>query len=159
MPLASKSVVKRFCLLLLCFLLIGLAAKLTFAQQGDFEGIYRCEGVGANGETYAGLVEIARIDDTYRVTWMIPPHRVYVGIAILQGDVLAVSFAGGTLGVVLYTMQKDGRVLGSWSTAQAEGHVFTETLTKTDHPPGPAPQSEPMPPQQQPPGVRGIVTL
>lgn len=150
---------RRFCLLVLSFALVSLAARFTFAHQGDFEGIYRCEGVGANGEGYQGFVEIARIDDTYRVTWMIPPHRVYIGIAVVQGDALAVSFTGGTLGVVLYQMQKDGRVVGSWSTAHSEGHVFTETLTKTDHAVGPA-QPEPAPaPRQAPPGVRGIITL
>lgn len=146
-------------LLALCLVAVVLvAARATLAEQGDFAGLYRCEGVGVNGEGYQGVVEIAKNGDTYRVTWMIPPHRVYVGIGVVQGDVLAVSFAGGTLGVVLYRMEKDGRVIGNWATADAEGYVFTETLTKTDYPVGPAPQSDPVP-RRAPPGVRGIVTL
>ena len=96
----------------------------------DLSGMYQCEGVGPNGTKYRGIVEIAKNDQTYRLRWTIRPDGVYLGIGILRGDELAVSYFGQVLGVVLYQIEKGPRLVGQWTVMGADGQVFSETLTK-----------------------------
>jgi hypothetical protein len=53
-----------------------------------------------------------------------------VGVGIRTGETLAISYvAGASLGVALYQIGNDGRLVGRWTTAE-DGEVHAETLTK-----------------------------
>ena len=108
---------------------LNLAAPASSMAQ-DLSGVYQCEGVGPNGKPYKGVVEIAKNDQTYRFKWTIAPDGVYVGLGILKGDAMAVSYFGQVLGVVLYKIEKGQRFVGEWTVIGAEGQVYSETLTK-----------------------------
>ena len=117
------------------FLLLALASLLSMTVPApmlaqDLTGTYQCEGVGPNGTKYRGIVEITQNDQTYRVKWTVAPDGVYFGIGVRKGDQLAVSYLGQVLGVVLYKIEKGPRFVGDWTVTGANGHVFTETLTK-----------------------------
>jgi hypothetical protein len=113
---------------------------------GDLTGVYACEGVRPDGVVYRGIVEIVRHADTYRIRWFLPPREQHFGLGIVSGNVLAVSYFGDLLGVVVYRINHDGdttRLVGRWTAAAAPGRVFTETLTAVPpdgHPPAAAPE-------------------
>lgn len=95
----------------------------------DLAGVYRCDGMNPDGTPYQGFVEIARIHDTFRVRWTLSDDSSVVGVGILSGGVLAVSYFGGAPAVVVYKI--DGsRLVGEWTMGGAEGAVYAETLTK-----------------------------
>ena len=108
---------------------LSLAVPALSVAQ-DLSGVYQCEGVGPNGKPYRGTVEIAKNEQTYRVKWTIAPDGVYLGIGILKDDMLAVSYFGQVVGVVLYKIEKGPRLVGEWTVIGADGQVFSETLTK-----------------------------
>ena len=78
------------------------AVSPSWAQQDrEVEGVYRCEGTIPDGTRYRGVVEIRKDADTYRVSWTMSQRASALGIGILRGDVLAVSyFTGESLGIV-----------------------------------------------------------
>lgn len=124
-------------------------SNFVFAQRDNLSGMYQCEGTSAGGEQYSGVVEIVKTDDTYLVRWIIPPD-VYIGVGVVQGNTFSVSYAAGTLGLVVYTFESDSRLKGRWTTVTAGGQVFTETLTKTDAAAAPASKPPVVVPQSRP---------
>jgi hypothetical protein len=122
------------------------------AATGDLNGTYLCEGVRPDGAAYKGTVRIVRHDGAYQLIWNVGREEEYLGIGILTGEVLSVSYFGGSPGVVAYRVErsdKGSRLVGQWTVAAARGRVFGETLTRltqdvTDAPapsPGPQPRS------------------
>jgi hypothetical protein len=116
--------------------------------NGELNGTYLCEGVRPDGAPYKGTVRIVRHNGAYQVIWNVGRAEQYVGIGILTGDVLAVSYFGGSPGVVAYRIEqneKGARLVGQWTVASARGHVFGETLTRLtqDVTAVPAPAPEP----------------
>lgn len=100
------------------------------AQEVDLGGTYQCEGVSVRGNPYRGIVEIVKDDQTYVVRW-VSREGPAVGIGILRGDLLAVSyFTGSDVGVVVYRIEPGPRLRGEWSILGADGHLHPETLTK-----------------------------
>ena len=109
----------------------GLVAQARAADAPDIAGEYKCEGTGSAGGTYSGTVQIAKKGETYEISWTLNSGETYKGLGILQGDVLAVTFSGGNgSGVVAYKVDKGGKLSGKWSLPEANGKVYTETLTK-----------------------------
>ena len=54
-----------------------------------------------------------------------------IGIGIIRGDVLAVSYYTGTnIGIALYHIEKGPRLTGEWTVLGADGQRYPETLTK-----------------------------
>lgn len=103
-------------------------AQQSAAPSEDLSGVYRCEGKNPDGSDYHGVVQIAAIRDTYLVHWTLSDNVEVLGVGIRRGDTLAVSYFGGTPGIVLY--KNDGkRLIGEWTMGGTEGVVFTETLT------------------------------
>lgn len=95
----------------------------------DLGGTYKCDGINPDGSAYQGLVEIARVNDTYRVRWDLANDVSVMGVGIMSNGVFAVSYFGGTPAVVVYKI--DGRrLVGEWTMGAAEGAVYAETLTK-----------------------------
>jgi hypothetical protein len=83
-----------------------------------------------------------RHDDAYLVRWIVPPD-VYIGVGVVQGNTFSVSFATDTIGLAVYTIESDSRLVGRWTTLNAGGRVFIESLTKVDSNPTPAPDPDP----------------
>jgi hypothetical protein len=122
--------------------------------QTNLAGFYACEGTTPDGEPYQGTVQIVRHGDTYRLYWTLQQER-YFGLGIVSGEVLAVTQFGSLPGIVAYRIEQvDGgpRLVGHWTVAQANGRVFTETLTRRTH--------DAMPPPPHPlPLLKGPVTI
>lgn len=104
--------------------------SLALAQESNLVGVYRCEGVSPGGSPYRTVVEITKDEDTYELRWRAAQGNA-VGIGIVRGDVLAVSyFTGANMGVVLYRIEKGPKLTGEWSVFGSDGHRYPETLTK-----------------------------
>jgi hypothetical protein len=124
----------------------------------DITGLYECEGTTANGAPYHGTVEIVRNNSTYEVLWTLGPREQYLGFGVVNENVLAVSVLAGMPGVVAYKIErsdKGARLVGQWTVPNAEGRVFSETLTRVAN--GSAPQAKPKPRAVEPPEPRGKV--
>jgi hypothetical protein len=120
--------------LLSCLALVAVvlffAAPAAIAAEPDITGKYNCEGTNPDGKTYKGTVQIVKKGDAYYLKWAIGAGDNYAGVGILEGNVLAVSYYGGISGVVVYRVEKGGKLVGKWSIADGKGKVYTETLTK-----------------------------
>ena len=127
-------------------LLVGLLTLGGFgrvhAEHNSIEGVYQCLGTTAGGEKYRGIVQIAKNEDAYLVRWIVPPD-VYIGVGVVQGNTFSVSFASDTLGLAVYTIESDSRMVGRWTTLNAGGQMFLESLTKVDSATTPAPDPDP----------------
>lgn len=133
----------------LATVLYVLAPAVCGAQDVALDGTYRSEGVNPDGTKYRGTVEIAKDDQTYLVRWL-ARQVTSIGIGIVRGDVLAVSYYTGTnIGVALYRIEKGPRLTGEWTVLGADGQRYPETLTKMgrdaraqdpEAPPGAAPR-------------------
>jgi hypothetical protein len=125
-------------------------------QESDLAGVYACEGTGPNNITYKGTVEILRYENAYHVRWSISSSEEYLGIGVLNGDVLAVSYFGGVPGVVVYRIERQAqgpRLVGQWTVVEAAGQVFMETLTRVSLDAGEV--ALPRPPRAKPHPVQG----
>jgi hypothetical protein len=113
--------------------------------------MYECQGIGPDGKPYRGIVEITKNDDTYRLQWTLGEEGgVYLGLGIIKDNTLAVSYFGEVVGVVLYRIETGSRLVGEWTVIGADGHVYSETLTRV------AANQVPLPPARKAP--RGIRT-
>jgi hypothetical protein len=126
---------------LLCAILLLLTAPTASPQESaalrgepDVSGLYACNGTAPDGQTYRGSVDIFRHDDTYQLLWRFSPDEQYLGLGVVTGDVLAVTYFAGGPGVVAYRIEQDAKTLrlaGEWTVPLADGRVFRETLTRT----------------------------
>ena len=140
----------RFALVLIAAL--GAMMAVAAENRVDLAGIYLCEGVNPDGTPYKGLVEITPTAGAYQVQWTMSEQSTN-GIGIFKAGVLAVSYFGGTPGVVVYRVD-GGRLVGEWTMGGTEGAVFTETLTPMADAPR-EPNAEPRPEPARPrPGIR-----
>jgi hypothetical protein len=119
-------------LVLVTTLVVGAwPAATQVAQESDISGVYDCRGVNGDGTPYHGLVVIAKHRDAYQVRWTFSPEQSAVGLGIRKGNALAVSYYGGTPGVVLYDIhEKDKELIGRWTVPGAGGVVASETLKR-----------------------------
>lgn len=96
------------------------------------EGRYRAEGMNPDGKAYRSTVDIEQTGDTYLVRWIErdgPPAAI--GIGIVQGDYLSVSYlAGRSLGVVVYHIERGPQLKGHWTVLGADGGLWPETLSR-----------------------------
>ena len=130
---------------LLGVIAIAVCAFSPMAAQGpqpELSGVYRCNGMNPDGTAYQGVVEISKLQNTFRVRWTMDDGSI-IGVGIFSNGVLAVSYFGGAPAVVVYKL--DGTSLvGEWTMGGIEGTMYKETLTKTEGaaPPRPAPQPQ-----------------
>ena len=106
----------------------GAAAQDATKPTG-VAGVYMCEGKNPDGSPYKGIVEIVKFRDSFLVRWTLPEDVTVIGVGLESGGVLAVSYFGGSPGVIVYRAEGD-RLLGQWTMGGANGGVFTETLTR-----------------------------
>ena len=117
----------------------GSAASLAAPDPApDLVGVYDCAGVNPDGTKYQGLVEIAKVENTYRVLWVLEDNTAVMGVGIFSGGVFAVSYFGGTPAIIVYKIDGD-RLVGEWTMGGREGTMYAETLTKTSAPSGERP--------------------
>jgi hypothetical protein len=117
------------CLVIALTVSAAPAFAIPESDSSDLAGVYQCRGMNPDGTPYEGVVEIARIADTYRVHWRLSNNVNVIGVGIYSGGVFAVSYFGGAPGVVVYRI--DGsRLVGEWTMGGAEGTIYTETLTR-----------------------------
>jgi len=125
------------------------------APPPDLVGSYRCSGVNPDGSPYEAVVEITKMDDTFRVEWVMEGGSV-LGVGIYSNGVFAASYFGGAPAIVVYKLDGD-RLVGEWTMGGIEGAVYTETLTKMapgERKPSPAPRRRQ--PDRDTGPVRGI---
>jgi len=111
-------------------LLSPIAAWADETPNRDLTGVYACKGQNPDGSAYSGLVEIVKWQDTYLVRWTTSSTSQVVGIGILSGDILAVSYFGGSPAIVVYSVTGDDRLDGKWTVGNGDGMLFSETLLK-----------------------------
>lgn len=148
--------------------LIATGAVPVSAGQAAFEGVYIASGVDAEGNQYRRAVDIERQGDRFTVTWVeadvvgqaIILEPTWVGVGIVNGDTLSVSFvAEDTLGIMVYKFGGDGQVSGHWTLAGDDETVYSETLTKLpDTLPEPA-AADPSEDRPQPPSPSSARTV
>jgi hypothetical protein len=106
-----------------------LAASVATATAQGLGGTYRVAGKIFDGSGYSGTAEIIITSDTTcRINWKIG-SEVWRGICMRSGSVFAASYRlGNTFGLLIYEINPNGTLEGSWTFAEKSG-VGTETLT------------------------------
>ena len=97
---------------LVVLVILALVAPVYAGEQASeksLTGVYACEGTNPDGGIYSGIVEIVSIKDTYLVRWTMPNDSQVVGVGILSGDQLSVSYYGGTPALVVYSIAENGQ--------------------------------------------------
>jgi hypothetical protein len=86
------------------------------ATQANIAGKYNVTGTNPNGTVYRGTLEIIPHGDVYQFRWNAGTQ--YDGVGVVNGDVVAVSFAAGAngkgCGVIDYLIRNDGSLAGRW---------------------------------------------
>jgi hypothetical protein len=111
-------------------MLIGrLATGADPEKPQEIAGVYAGEGSNGDGTAYRAIVVIQKYRNAFRVQWIFPSRTATVGLGILDGNMLAVSYYGPRPGIVLYKI--DGvRLVGQWTLLGAGGMLAPETLTR-----------------------------
>lgn len=94
-------------------------------------GNYFASGTNPGGRgSYRGVVKIEKDGDKYFVFWKIG-NSSYGGLGVLEGNQFKVVWgtAKEPTGVVKYTVQQDGTLVGSWYSFKNPNAIGTETLT------------------------------
>jgi hypothetical protein len=123
----------------------------------DLAGTYRCSGINPDGSKYEAVVEITKVEGTFRVAWIMDGTTV-LGVGIFSNGVFAASYFGGAPAVVVYKMDGE-RLVGEWTMGGIEGAVYTETLTKLqagESRPLPRPRPRRPQPDRETPRERGV---
>jgi hypothetical protein len=147
-------------------LILTMLAGLTLTAAGDpaapadLPGFYICNGTNGDGTSYRAVVEIAKQHDSYVLRWFVDSDVVAVGLGIRTGDVLSVAYFSASPGVIAFRIEPGNRLVGEWTLTDADGLVFSETLTRTPDQAGPARSpsrpADPTLPDQGPPPQREV---
>jgi hypothetical protein len=86
------------------------------ATTANIAGKYNVTGTNPNGAGYRGTLQIIPHGDVYQFRWNAGTQ--YDGVGVVNGDVVAVSFAAGAngkgCGVIDYLIRNDGSLVGRW---------------------------------------------
>ena len=86
------------------------------ATQANIAGQYNVTGANPSGANYRGTLQIISHGDVYQFRWNAGTQ--YDGVGVVNGDVVAVSFAAGAngkgCGVIDYLIRNDGSLVGRW---------------------------------------------
>jgi hypothetical protein len=113
-------------------------------DAGAVAGLYVCDGVSPDGERYRALLELVPFGEHVRARWTFRDGPPVLGLGMVRHGVLAISYFGpGTVGLVVYRLERHGITVGEWVIVGAQG-VYRESVTKLpdDH----VPQPDPVPP-------------
>jgi hypothetical protein len=98
-------------------------------DAADIVGVYAAEGNNGDGSAYRAIVVIEKQREAFRMQWIFPTRTAAVGLGILSGNILAVSYYGASPGIVLYKIDGD-HMVGDWTLFGAGGVLSKETLTR-----------------------------
>ena len=111
--------------------ILGLMTALGVAgaaQAQSVGGTYSVSGKNFNGSAYGGTAQIAPSGAACRITWQ-TGSTTSAGICMLSGKSFAAAYKlGEEIGLVVYELQPDGRLIGVWTIADKAG-AGSETLT------------------------------
>ena len=112
---------------------IGLVAALILAASPvtaqDVGGHYRVKGTNLDGTIYEGEAQITLTSKvTCEIVWQ-TGGSTSSGICMRDGNAFTAGYElGGKVGLVIYLIQDDGTLDGTWTLAGVNA-VGTETLT------------------------------
>ncbi len=128
-PLGSRLVA---CVATVALAAVGHAQAQVAKPDPKLEGRYQAEGMNPDGQPYRSTVDIEPAGDTYLLRWIERDgRRAAVGIGIVRGEYLSVSYlAGRSLGVVVYHIGPGPQLKGQWTVLGADGGLWPETLSR-----------------------------
>jgi TolB-like protein len=91
------------------------------AVSVKLEGQYSAMGRNPNGTTYSGIVTITKRSEAYLFVWKIG-STTYSGTGSLDGNILTVEW--GAPYPVIYAVQPDGRLIGTWNNGTATENLI-----------------------------------
>ena len=95
---------------------IAASTESAPATTANIAGKYNVTGTNPNGAPYRGTLEIIPHGDVYQFRWNAGSQ--YDGVGVVNGEVVAVSFAAGVngkgCGVIDYLIRNDGSLVGRW---------------------------------------------
>ena len=147
---------------LFAVLSIGLIVSISGSEEKhDLAGVYACTGTSPGGRSYRAIVTIVGQGNVYRLRWTFAGERGNLGIGIVHGNTLSVSYhSGRSNGIVVYDINESKELVGEWTVVGADGVIFKETLKKLpasyqgEQPRSPQPRSpQPRSPQPRDRGV------
>jgi hypothetical protein len=103
----------------------------TVQEITDAGSSYTLSGSLSDGTTYQGTMSITYAGDVGQVEQLIGDQR-YKGVAIIQGQVMAMTFGDENCGVVAYQVQQDSSLVGIWTMNNGATTTSTETATLID---------------------------
>lgn len=100
-----------------------LAAATASAGAQQLAGRYQVIGDNANGSGYRGVAEISgTAGGNCAIRWAIPNTPPTQGFCMRQGNVLSAAYRlGNAIGLVVYRIEDDGTLNGTWTIAGQEG--------------------------------------
>ena len=110
-------------------LAIPIAICCTPIAAQDIGGGYSVKGTNFNGKPYGGTAEITLTSEvTCEIVWT-NGTSVSSGICMRDGNGFTAAYSlQGNVGLIMYLVQEDGTLVGSWTIADTNG-VGTEILT------------------------------
>lgn len=106
--------------------MLGLCLPAAAAEIG---GTYGVDGTNLDGSHYAGTAEVVVTSDTTCEIYWTTGGSTSQGICMLDGNVLAAGYVlGDAIGLVVYMIQENGTLDGTWTIAGKPGRG-TEVLT------------------------------
>lgn len=119
--------VHRLFPLAFAFPILILLCALPAAAQ-NIGGIYRIEGTGLDGRPYEGEAEIiVTTEVTCEIIWRTGSGESF-GICMRRGNVFVAGYDSPQgIGLAIYDIERDGRLVGTWTIAGVEA-IGTETL-------------------------------
>lgn len=103
-------------------------------NQPDLSGAYRSESTELDGSKHVADVMIERMGDAYLVTYKKGEATVFMGVGIRKGDVFCMSWiSAGQIGVTLYSIEKNHRLVGDYTRLGGPGILSREVLTRSDY--------------------------
>lgn len=114
---------------LLRFGLVAAALSATSALAQDIGGHYQVAGTNLDGSPYKGEAQITLTSNvTCEITWVTGGTQSS-GICMRDGNAFAAGYElNGKVGLIIYLVQPDGRLDGTWTVAGLNA-VGTEVLS------------------------------
>jgi hypothetical protein len=112
---------------------LGLSLVLimagSWASAQDLTGDYLVNGTNLDGSVYRGEARITATSEfTCEIVWN-TGGAISSGICMRDGNAFSAGYElGGKVGLVIYMIQKDGTLDGTWTVAGVNA-VGTEVLT------------------------------
>ncbi|MBI3071684.1 MAG: hypothetical protein HYY84_06095 [Deltaproteobacteria bacterium] len=120
-----------FPLIVLSSLIVSANASAAGPSgPGALDGSYTSSGKSAEGKKFSGRVTLKRVENSYTVTWHASGEK---GIGVLHDEHLVVAYQGKSwFGIIIYTIQRNRRLVGRFIPYGGKGKFGTETLEPED---------------------------